>query len=74
MNPDYIFLAGILAGLFVIPSLLNALTESRAPRAAIAMAAVSGVLITAASYMTPQGYQAADVARVFLRVIGQAAN
>lgn len=74
MNADYIFIVGVLAAVFALPSALNAMTESRFPRTSVSLVALSAFAIAFANQMQPHGYQMGDVGPVFARVFGQLLN
>ncbi len=71
MVADYFLIVGVAVGIIALPSLLNALTESRKPSAALAMAAMSLSCIALANALHPVGYKFTQVPGVFARVFGQ---
>ncbi|UWR22793.1 hypothetical protein [Sulfitobacter sp. S190] len=71
MDPDLALVLGIILAAFSVPSILSALSDSRAPRASAITILIAGGLIMIALTGKPGGYQLADVPDVFVRVIGQ---
>ena len=71
MDPDLSFVVGIVVLLFSIPSILGALTDGRAPRAAAIMIMIGGGLIGLAIYQKPNAYTFETVPDVFYDVIGR---
>ena len=74
MNSDLMLVTGLVIGVLVIPALLNAWTEGRAPRAAAIMVMIAIGLVVGAVRMHPGGYTLADVPDVFFRVLGRLIN
>ena len=74
MHADYFLVIGVVMGVFALPSFLNAFTEARFPRVAIALTALSVSCVAFANALTPQGYVMADLPRVFVRVLGPLIN
>jgi len=63
----------VLAGL-AFPSLINAFSESRAPKAAFLLFAVSGVMIAVAISQKPSGYSFQEIPTAFIRVFSMMVN
>lgn len=68
MNADLYLVIGIVLFVLVIPSMLSAFTEGRAPRVAMGVVLVSGVLIVLAVTGRPGGYTWDEVPMAFARV------
>ena len=74
MNADLYLVVGIVVVAFMIPAIISAFSEGRAPRAAAIMAMIGGGLIALAVYQTPGGYQVSEIPEVFVRVVGRYLN
>jgi hypothetical protein len=74
MDPDLLLVIGLVIGLFTVPSMLSAFSESRAPRAASIMVLIAGVFVVVAVMNKPNGYNVDDVPDVFFHVIGRYLN
>ncbi|MEO0830877.1 MAG: hypothetical protein AAFY03_10515, partial [Pseudomonadota bacterium] len=61
-------------GVFAIPSLLRAFSESRPPKVAAFMALLAAGAIGYAVVQKPGGYSFAEVPQIFTRLIGEAIN
>ena len=71
MDPDIALTLGIIIAAFSIPSILSALSDSRAPRASALTVLIGGGLILYAIQTSPGGYTLDQVPEVVIRVIGQ---
>jgi hypothetical protein len=71
MDPDLLFVIGVVTLLFSIPSILGAFTDGRPPRAAAIMIMIGGGLIGLAIYQRPGSYTFETVPDVFYTVIGR---
>lgn len=74
MNADLYLVIGIVVVAFAIPAIVGAITDGRAPRAAAIMVMIGGGLIALAVYMTPGGYQVAEIPSIFARVVSRFLN
>ena len=74
IDPDYIFVIGLVVGLLAIPALIGAFSESRPPRAAAIMVLISAGLISVAVLQKPGGYSVREVPDVFMRVVADIVN
>ena len=74
MDTDLILTVGIVLLALTIPSLLNAFSQSRAPRGAAILLLVSGVLIITALTQNPSGYTFAEIPDAIMRVIRRFIN
>ena len=74
MDSDLLLVIGIILGALSIPALISAFSESRPPRAAAILIMIASVLIVAAIWQKPSGYQIADIPDVFFRVVGRLVN
>ncbi|MGR3796031.1 hypothetical protein [Vannielia litorea] len=74
IDPDVIFVIGMVVGLLAIPALIGAFSESRPPRAAAIMVLISAGLISVAVLRKPGGYTVSGAPEVFMRVIGDIVN
>jgi hypothetical protein len=71
MDPDLALTLGIIVSAFSVPSILSALSDSRAPRASALTILIGGALILYAISSSPGGYALNEVPDVFTRVVGQ---
>jgi hypothetical protein len=60
---------GIVIGIFAIPALLSAFSESRAPRTGAILVLISGVLLAVALSRKGGGYTIDQIPDVFMSVI-----
>lgn len=74
VDPDLVFVIGLVVGLLSIPSLIGAFSESRPPRAAAIMVMIAAGLITVAVLQKPGGYSVQEAPDVVLRVVGRLLN
>ncbi|SEN56286.1 hypothetical protein SAMN05216227_101735 [Pseudorhodobacter antarcticus] len=74
MDPDLLLIVGIMIGVLAVPSMLSALSESRAPRVAAIMVLIAGVLVVMALQNKPGGYTIAQIPDVFFKVVGRYVN
>ncbi len=75
LDPDLIFVIGIVVGLLAIPSLLGAFSESRTPRAAAIMVMIAAGLVAIAVLQKPPGsYSIGDAPKIFFEVVGDLVN
>jgi hypothetical protein len=71
MDPDLLFVIGVVTLLFSVPSILGAFTDGRPPRAAAILIMVGGGLLGLAIYQRPGVYTFETVPDVFYTVIGR---
>lgn len=71
MDPDLLFVIGIVIGLLCIPSLLTAFSDGRAPRMGAIMALLAGFLLVVAIENKAGGYSVAEIPDVFFNVVGR---
>ncbi|MCO6385067.1 MAG: hypothetical protein JXQ91_20435 [Vannielia sp.] len=74
MDPDVIFVIGMVVGLLAIPALIGAFSESRPPRAAAIMVLISAGLVSVAVLQKPGGYSVSGAPEVFMKVVGDIVN
>ena len=74
MDPDLMFVIGLVVGGFSIPSIMGALADGRVPRAASIAIMVAGGLIVLAVQGKPGGYELSDIPDVFVSVVGRYIN
>lgn len=74
MDPDLMFVIGLVIGGFSIPSIMGALADGRVPRAAAITVMVSGGLIALAIQKKPGGYAVGDIPDLFVSVVGRYIN
>ena len=71
MDPDLALTLGIVIAAFSVPSILSALSDSRAPRASALTVLIGGGLILYAVQTSPGGYALGEVPDIFVRVVGR---
>lgn len=71
MDPDLALSLGIVISAFSVPSILSALSDSRAPRASAVTILIGGGLILYAVQMVPGGYALEDIPDVLTRTMGK---
>ena len=71
MDPDLALVLGIIIGAFSIPSILSAISDSRAPRASMLTILIAGGLILYATQNMPGGITLAQIPDKFVAVLGR---
>lgn len=71
MDPDLLLVIGLILGVLAIPSILSALSDGRAPRAASIVVLIAGVLVIVALQTKGGGYTVTDIPQAFYSVIGR---
>lgn len=71
MDPDLALVIGLVVAALSVPSILSALSDSRAPRASAFTILIAGALILYAMQTHPSGYSLGDVPNVFVKVVGK---
>ena len=71
MDADTVLITGLVTVGFSIPSMVSAISDSRAPRAAIVAILVGGGLIFYAFKTHPDGYALEGLPNVFFNVIAK---
>ena len=71
VDPDLIFIIGLVLGVLSIPSMLSAYSEGRSPRGAAIVILIAGGLITLGISQKPGGYSVNDVPDVFASVVSR---
>lgn len=71
MDPDLIFIIGLVLGVFSIPSILSALSDGHAPRVAAFTIIASGVMLFWAVSNKPGGYDINEIPNVFVKVVAR---
>ncbi|MGK7651097.1 MULTISPECIES: hypothetical protein [unclassified Roseovarius] len=71
MDPDLIFVIGLVLGVFSIPSILSALSDGHAPRVAAVTIIASAVMIFWAVSNNPGGYEFNEIPDVFVQVVAR---
>ena len=74
MDTDLMLVTGIILGVFTIPSMLNAFSDGRAPRAAAIVVMIAGGLILLATQNHAGGYSLAELPDVFAKVFRRVFN
>lgn len=71
MDPDLIFIIGLVLGVFSIPSILSALSDGHAPRVAAITIIASGLMVFWAVGNKPGGYDINEIPNVFVQVVAR---
>lgn len=74
MDPDILFVIGLIVLVFSIPPIFGAISDRRAPRAAAILVMIGGGLLALAIYQKPGGYSLAAIPDVFVTVVGRYVN
>ena len=74
MDPDLMFVIGLVILVFSVPPIMGALSDGRAPRAASLMVLIGGGLLVTAIGQKPGGYALAEIPDVFISVVGRYLN
>ncbi len=74
MDPDLMFVIGLVITVFSVPSIIGALSDGRAPRVASLMVLIGGGLLVVAIGQNPDGYSLGEIPDVFMRVVGRYLN
>jgi len=71
MDPDLVFVIGLVIGAFSIPSMLSAYSEGRAPRVSAMVIVAAGAMIVWAFNEKPGGYEFASIPDTFMNVVAR---
>jgi len=71
MPYDLYLLIGTVILIFAIPSVVSAISQGRAPRAAAIMFLIGGGLAAAAVTQKPGGYTLTEIPQIFANLIAQ---
>ena len=71
MDPDLIFIIGVVLGVFSVPSIMSAIADGRAPRMAALIIILSGAMILWAVTEKPGGYSFTEIPHLFVTVVGR---
>lgn len=71
LDPDLALVLGIIIGGFSIPSILSAISDSRAPRASALTILIAGSLILYAVNERPGGVALEQVPDIFVNVVAR---
>jgi sugar phosphate permease len=74
MDSDLMLVIGIILGVLSIPAMLNAFSESRAPRMPAIIVLIAGILVFLALRESPNAYSWEKLPQVFARVFGRLFN
>lgn len=69
MNPDTVFVFGLVLGVLSIPAVVSAISDGRAPRVASIVLIVAGAMVVYAISEKPSGYAIEDIPAVVSGVI-----
>lgn len=70
METDYALVFGLVIAVLIIPSLVSAWLDGRAPRASALLVVMAGGLIVYAEANKPGGYSFEDIPIVTTQVVG----
>lgn len=71
MDPDLIFVVGLVLAVFSVPSILSAFSEGRAPRVAAFTVVAAGVMVVWAIQTKPGGYSLSEIPNIFVQVVAK---
>ncbi|MBY5987329.1 hypothetical protein [Roseovarius atlanticus] len=71
MDPDLIFVIGLVLGVFSIPAILAAISDGHAPRVAALTVIAAGVMVFWAISNKPGGYDIYEIPNVFVQVVAR---
>ncbi len=71
MDNDLMLVVGLVIAGFSIPSIISAISDSRAPRASAITVLIAGGLILIAINGNPGGYSLSSIPDVFIRVFAR---
>lgn len=71
MDPDLIFVIGLVIGIFSIPSIISAISDGHAPRVAALTVVISGIMVVYAVQQNPGGYAFRDIPNLFVQVVAR---
>lgn len=74
MDPDLLFVLGIVLGVLMIPAILSALIDGRAPRTPALLVIIGGLMIGYAVMQKPTSYGIDQIPDTFVRVIARYTN
>jgi len=74
LDSDLLLVIGLVIGAVTIPSIIAAISDSRAPRAAAVGLVLAGALVLVAIVTKPGGYAAAQIPNVFAQVFARVLN
>ena len=71
MDPDTLFVIGLVLGVLSIPAIVSALSRGERPRAATIALMIAGVMVVWAISNKSGGYPIESIPRVFAKVVVQ---
>ena len=71
MDPDVLFVLGLILCVLMIPAIVSAFIDGRAPRTPAYLAIIGGLMIGYAVVERPSSYGFNTIPDVFVRVIGR---
>lgn len=71
MDPDLIFVIGVVVAVFSVPAMVSAMTDGRAPRAPLMVVVISGLMIGYAMQQNPGAYSLKTLPDVFVQVVAR---
>jgi len=74
VDSDLFFVLGVVIAALSLPSILGAISEGRAPRAAAILVMIGGGLILLAVYQRPGLYSLQSTPEAFVRVVARYLN
>ena len=69
VDPDLLFILGIVFAFLTFPALVSAFSESRPPRGAALMIVLAAGLILTAMTLKPGGYSIQETPKLFVEVV-----
>ena len=75
VDPDLIFVVGLVAGLLSVPAFLSAYSESRSPRAGLILIVLCAAMIAFALVRSPAGtYTMENIPTIITELVGKILN
>lgn len=71
MDPEIVLVIGLIFVVLAVPSVINAFSESRFPKAALTMFVVGGACIVWGIQKAPGEFEFQELPGLFFRVVGK---
>lgn len=71
MDPDLVFVIGLVLAVFSVPAIISAFSEGRAPRVAAFTVISAGVMVIWAIQTKPGGYAFSDIPKIVVQVVAE---
>lgn len=71
MDPDLLFVLGLVLGVFTIPAIVSAIIDGRAPRTPAMLVIIGGLMIGYAVQQRPNAYGFDTIPETFVKVVAR---